>query len=34
MKFRRIWEVLRLQGLQKKVLGLFSRFVCRVYKNS
>ena len=34
VKLRRILEVLRLQGLQKKVLGAFSRFVCRANKHS
>jgi len=34
VKLRRILEVLRLHGLQKKVLGAFSRFVCSANKHS
>ena len=33
-KFRRTLEVLHLQGLQKKILGSFSRFVCLTNKHS
>ena len=33
-KFRHTLEVLRLQGLQKKVLGAISRFVCLTNKHS
>jgi len=34
VKFRRISEVLRLQDLQKKVLGAISRFVCHATNHS
>jgi len=33
VKFRRILEALRLQDLQKKVLGAISRFVCHANKH-